>query len=156
MKRKLQFITVFLLSMMFSLNIMAQDLMITGVADGPLTGGLPKVLEIYAINDVADLSAYTVKKQTNENTDWSGDYNLTGSATAGDFVYVVYVGGDMLNFTDFFENSLTPEESAVINLNGDDRVGILMLLMHWLIFLEKKMLMGQIQIGNGKTAGRIV
>jgi hypothetical protein len=124
MKRKLQFITVFLLSMMFSLNIMAQDLMITGVADGPLTGGLPKVLEIYAINDVADLSAYTVKKQTNENTDWSGDYNLTGSATAGDFVYVVYVGGDMLNFTDFFENSLTPEESAVINLNGDDRVGI--------------------------------
>jgi predicted extracellular nuclease len=102
----------------------AQDLMITGVADGPLTGGLPKVLELYAVNDVADLSAYTVKKQTNESTDWTGDLALSGSASAGDFIYVVYVDGDMANFNGFFENSIIAIESNVINLNGNDRVGL--------------------------------
>lgn len=50
-----------LLSFGLTLNLTAQDLMITGVFDGPLTGGSPKVLELYAVNDIADMSVYTVK-----------------------------------------------------------------------------------------------
>jgi len=124
MKRKLQFIGVFLLSMMLSLNIMAQDIMITGVADGPLPYGLPKVIEIYVVNDVADLSVYTVKKQTNESLEWTSPLNLSGSATAGDFIYITK-GGET-DFNGFFENSIVPfdDDAQVINLNGDDRVGI--------------------------------
>ena len=36
----------------------AQDLVITGVVDGPLTGGTPKAIEFCALNDIPDLSAY--------------------------------------------------------------------------------------------------
>ncbi|MBN2776782.1 MAG: choice-of-anchor J domain-containing protein [Bacteroidales bacterium] len=105
------------------LIINAQDLMITGIGDGPLTGGEPKVLELYVVNDIPDLSAYTIKNQTNANTSWTGAYTLSGSATAGDFIYVTIVDGTP-NFNAFFENTLTPLENGVINLNGDDRVAI--------------------------------
>ena len=115
---------VILLSFMATLNLTAQDLMITGVFDGPLTGGTPKVLELYAVNDIADLSVYTVKNQTNANTTWGNSFALSGSATSGDYIYVVYVDGNMSNFNDYFANSLTPPEANVINLNGDDRIGL--------------------------------
>ena len=32
------------------------DLIITGVIDGPLTGGTAKAVELYALNNIADLS----------------------------------------------------------------------------------------------------
>ena len=34
----------------------ASDLIISGVYDGPLTGGTPKGVELYVLNDIADLS----------------------------------------------------------------------------------------------------
>ncbi len=34
------------------------DLIITGVVDGPLTGGIPKAVEFFVVNNVADLSIY--------------------------------------------------------------------------------------------------
>ena len=34
-----------------------QDMVISGAFDGPLTGGTPKLVEIYVVNDI------TVKKQ---------------------------------------------------------------------------------------------
>ena len=37
------------------------DLIITGVIDGPLSGGLPKAVEFFVINNIADLSAYTIE-----------------------------------------------------------------------------------------------
>ena len=36
----------------------AQDLVISGVIDGDLSGGLPKAIEFYAINAIPDLSIY--------------------------------------------------------------------------------------------------
>ena len=36
--------------------VMAQDLLISGVMDGPLSGGLPKVVELYVVNNIPDLS----------------------------------------------------------------------------------------------------
>lgn len=101
----------------------SQDLIITGVFDGPLTGGSPKVLEMYAINDIADLSLYTVQNQTNANITWGSDFALSGAATAGDFIYVVNTG-QTADFNTYFANSITPLESSVVNLNGDDRLAI--------------------------------
>ena len=54
-----------LLLMAASPTVMASDLVITGVVDGPLTGGLPKAVEVYVVNDVADLSAYGVGSANN-------------------------------------------------------------------------------------------
>ena len=39
------------------------DLVITGVVDGPLAGGLPKAIELYVANDIPDLSIYGVDLQ---------------------------------------------------------------------------------------------
>ena len=33
----------------------ATSLIITGVIDGPLSGGTPKAVELYAFNDISDL-----------------------------------------------------------------------------------------------------
>eukprot|EP00984_Skeletonema_dohrnii_P010390 scaffold4046_cov78-Skeletonema_dohrnii-CCMP3373.AAC.1 len=35
-------------------------LIITGVIDGPRSGGLPKAVELYATSDIPDLSSYGV------------------------------------------------------------------------------------------------
>ncbi len=34
------------------------SLVITGVIDGPLSGGVPKAVEFYVLNDIPDLSVY--------------------------------------------------------------------------------------------------
>jgi hypothetical protein len=115
---------LFILSIGFTFNLSAQDLMITGIADGPLSGGTPKVIELYVINDIADLSVYTLKRQTNDNTSWVNNLELSGSASAGDFLYII--GGDQTGFNDFFENTITPLaiNEQVAQNNGNDRVGI--------------------------------
>jgi plastocyanin len=41
------------------------DLLISGVFDGPLPGGQPKGIELYVINDIADLSVYGVGSANN-------------------------------------------------------------------------------------------
>lgn len=46
-------------------NPVVADLMIAGVFDGPLPGGLPKVVELYAVNDIPDLSIYGLGTATN-------------------------------------------------------------------------------------------
>ncbi|MDH3806848.1 MAG: hypothetical protein OEU90_15455, partial [Gammaproteobacteria bacterium] len=49
-----------LLLMAASPSATASDLVITGVVDGPLSGGVPKAIELCVLNDVADLSAYGI------------------------------------------------------------------------------------------------
>ena len=41
------------------------SLVITGVYDGPLTGGVPKGIELYVTADIADLSVYGVGAANN-------------------------------------------------------------------------------------------
>ncbi len=122
-KINLMSLFVILLTFGLNLNIMAQDLLITGLVDGPLSGGKPKTIELYAINDIADLSVYTVKLQSNASTDWSNPLNLEGTATAGDFIYIVK-NGQTAEFNTFFNNTLVPNESSVAGFNGDDRIAI--------------------------------
>ena len=38
-------------------------MILTGVLDGPLPGGLPKAIEIYVINDIPDISTYGIESQ---------------------------------------------------------------------------------------------
>ena len=62
MKTSLSLLTAGILSA-FSAN--ASDLVISGVIDGPLTGGIPKAVELYVVNDIADLSVYGIGTANN-------------------------------------------------------------------------------------------
>lgn len=65
------------------------QLIISGVIDGPLAGGLPKAMELYALEDIDDLSAYGVDSANNGGG--SGGvpvFFLSGNVSAGDYVYV--------------------------------------------------------------------
>lgn len=65
------------------------DLVITGVVDGPLTGGLPKAVELHVVNDIPDLSIYGVGSANNGGGTDGQEFAFPAiSATAGDFLYL--------------------------------------------------------------------
>jgi hypothetical protein len=96
------------------------DLVITGIIDAPRTGGLPKAIEIYVVNSVADLSIYKVQSYANGGTTPSAPLALTGSATAGQYLYVA---SESTEFTAYFGFAPTATGSA-LNVNGDDVVAL--------------------------------
>lgn len=71
------------------------DLVITGVVDGPLAGGLPKAVELYVANDIPDLSIYGAGSANNGNPSTGPEFTFPAiAATAGDFVYLATEGLD--------------------------------------------------------------
>ena len=105
--------------------VINSDLIITGIMDGPLSGGTPKALEIYAINDVADISSYTVQFAGNG----SATYNVAAQLpaiglNAGDFYYVTT---DSTQFYAYLGFSADQKGGAYPNglyINGDDHVAL--------------------------------
>ncbi|OZC03872.1 CHRD domain-containing protein [Rubricoccus marinus] len=95
------------------------DLVITGVADGPLSGGTPKVLELYAINDIPDLSVYGVAVAANGNASSGAPSFMLGAdaASAGDYIYVATETEQFNNFFGF-----EPDYTGSLFINGDDAV----------------------------------
>ncbi|WP_053992763.1 T9SS type A sorting domain-containing protein [Mangrovimonas sp. TPBH4] len=110
--KKIYFL-VFTLTTMLSFG---QDMVISGVFDGPLSGGLPKVVELYVINDVADLSLYGFGSANNGDGTDDAEITLSGSATAGEYLYIA---SDDTSVMDYF--GITPDfVSDAANVNGDD------------------------------------
>ncbi len=103
----------------------AQSPILTAILDGPCTGGLPKVLEIYAAGTV-DFTQFTLENQTNANTTWGAPQDLSALGTrTNEFVYII--NGEVSSATSEYStivagNSLS---SGTVNLNGDDRVRII-------------------------------
>ena len=102
-------------------------LLITAVFDGPLSGGTPKGVELYATDDIADLSAYGIGGANNGGGTDGVEFILSGSALSGDYIYVVSTGGED-EFQTFFELDpaaasypLTFTTSAMF-INGDDAI----------------------------------
>lgn len=93
-------------------------LIITGVIDGPRSGGLPKAIELFATTDIADLSIYNVETPNNGAAATGAEYALSGSATAGSYLWVA---SEAPGFTTYFGFAPT-FVSAVANINGDDNV----------------------------------
>lgn len=96
------------------------DLVLTAVVDADLPGGLPKALEFYVLNDIADLSTYGIGSVSNgSGTTVIPEYNFpTDVATAGDYIYVSL---DSLNFDNFF--GFAPDYvSNVVGINGNDAI----------------------------------
>lgn len=94
------------------------DLLITGVLDGDLPGGLPKAIELYAINDIADLSVYALGAANNGGGTDGEETFLSGSAMAGDYIYVA---SENVEFANFFGFGPDFTGSAAF-INGDDAV----------------------------------
>jgi len=101
--------------------VTGSDLVITGIVDGPLSGGVPKAIEIYVVNAVADLSVYSVANANN-----GGTFTLTPfvfpavAAAAGSRIYLA---SEVPGFTAYF--GFAPNyTSNVVNINGDDVVGL--------------------------------
>ncbi|MCC1483046.1 T9SS type A sorting domain-containing protein [Winogradskyella immobilis] len=93
-----------------------QDMLISGAFDGPLSGGLPKLVEIYVINDIADLSVYGFGSANNGGGTDGEELTFAGSANAGDFIYITSEGPSVMTYfgvtADYIDSSA--------NINGDD------------------------------------
>ncbi len=95
------------------------NLMITGVIDGPLSGGVPKAIELYAVSTVGNLSDYSLGSANNGGgTDGEEFMFPAGGIAQGTFIYVA---SDSIAFETFFgfkPDFVTP--AALIN--GDDAI----------------------------------
>ncbi|MGA1622955.1 MAG: ExeM/NucH family extracellular endonuclease, partial [Synechocystis sp.] len=94
------------------------NLIITGVIDGPLSGGTPKAIELYALADIADLSIYGIEAANNGAASTGSEFTLSGSATAGQYLYIA---SEDINFNTFFGFNPTFVD-GVANINGDDAI----------------------------------
>jgi hypothetical protein len=98
---------------------LSQDLILTGVIDGPLTGGIPKAIEIYVNSNVADMSACGMGSANNGGGSDGEEFTFPGGpATAGTFIYVA---SESTGFNDFF--GFSPDHtSSAASINGDDAI----------------------------------
>lgn len=95
------------------------SLVLTAVYDGPLGGGTPKGVEIYVLQDVADLSLYGIGSANNGGGTDGQEFTFPAvSATAGTFIYV---SQEATEFTNFF--GFAPDYTdGSMGINGDDAV----------------------------------
>ena len=99
------------------------SLVITGIIDGPLSGGTPKAIELYVLDDIQDLSLFGVSSVSNGNgTNGSTvEYNFPADAvTAGTYIYLSQASDDT-NFQAFFGFASTYQNN-VLSVNGDDSI----------------------------------
>ncbi|QDT00846.1 PEP-CTERM sorting domain-containing protein [Adhaeretor mobilis] len=98
------------------------SLLISGVYDGPLPGGDPKGVELYATADIADLSLYGIGSANNgDGTDGVEATLPAGSLSAGDFYYVANAAdGDFTQWFGFAPDFVAP--GGAVNHNGDDAI----------------------------------
>ncbi len=96
-------------------------LLITGVFDGPLSGGQPKAIELYAQDSISDLSIYAVGSANNGGgtTAPLGEFSLPSQAvSSGTFIYITSDSADFVTYFGFSADF----EDAVAFINGDDAV----------------------------------
>jgi len=95
------------------------DLIVTAVFDATLSGGTPKGVEIYVINDVPDMSIYGIGSANNGGGTDGEEFTFpVVSATAGDFIYV---SSDSSQFNVFFGFD-SDYVSSALAINGDDAI----------------------------------
>ncbi|MEM7581754.1 MAG: Ig-like domain-containing protein [Acidobacteriota bacterium] len=95
----------------------AQDLIITGAIDGPLSGGIPKAVELYAVNSIPDLSIYGFGSANNGGGTDGEEFTFPAvPVAAGTFMYLA---SESTAFTSFFGFAPDFTDSSA-NVNGDD------------------------------------
>lgn len=102
-----------------ALSAHASDIVISGVIDGPLTGGIPKAVELYVVNDISDLSRCGIGSANNgEGSDGEEFTFPADSMVAGNYIYVASESTQFSNFLGFEPNYT----SGAANINGNDAI----------------------------------
>jgi len=118
--KKIYFLLSAVMIFIISGGYAQSDLIITGVIDADLSGGQPKAIEFYVVNDIPDLSIYAFGSANNGGGSDGPEFIFPmESATAGDFLYVSASDGS--EFQTFF--GFAPDYlSTAAGINGDDAV----------------------------------
>ncbi|KQC09896.1 MAG: hypothetical protein APR54_03495 [Candidatus Cloacimonas sp. SDB] len=96
------------------------QLIITGVIDGPLTGGIPKAVELYVTSDIADLSIYGIGCANNGGGTDGEEFTFPEvTATEGDFIYLATESDSFNSWFGFFPDYI---DGSATNVNGDDAI----------------------------------
>lgn len=99
-------------------TLASAQLVITGVFDGPLDGGLPKGVELVALEDIADLSQFGLGSANNGGGTDGEEFTFPAvSVTAGTFLYLA---SEEAGFTSFFGFAPDYVDSYAAGTNGDD------------------------------------
>lgn len=121
--KKNYFFTI-LLAFFITLTQYSQDLIITGVFDGSLSGGTPKGAELYAINAIPDLSIYGIGSANNGGGTDGVEFTFPADQiSAGTFIYVTANTDEFMAFFGFAANY---DVGSAISINGDDAVELFM------------------------------
>ena len=101
------------------------DLLLTGIFDGDLSGGLPKGVEIFVTDDVADLSIYGLGAANNGGGTDGEEFTFDSvSVSAGTYIYIIT---SLDGFNTWFGADV-PADALVIDgvgaasINGDDAI----------------------------------
>jgi len=111
------------LSLMFSAGLLfgQNNLVITAVYDGPLSGGFPKGIELYATDAIADLSTYGIGVANNGGGTDGQEYTFPADAiAAGEYLYITPDAAGFMTFFGFAANYI----DNIMNVNGDDPIEI--------------------------------
>ena len=107
------------LGLAFMTSAASAELVITGVFDGPLSGGTPKGVEVYVLEDIADLSQYGIGSANNGGGTDGNEFSFPAdSVSAGTFIYVSSEASNFEAYFGFAPNYTT----GVMGINGDDAV----------------------------------
>jgi hypothetical protein len=96
-------------------------LLISGIFDGPLSGGTPKYVEFVAIDDISDLSIYGFGSSSNGGGTQGEEY--TFPAVSVDKGTYIHVTSDSAKFADFFGfNATYVTSGGALFINGNDAI----------------------------------
>lgn len=93
-------------------------MIITGVIDGPLSSGLPKIIELKASADIPEISIYGVGSANNGGAGGVVELPLTGSDTANDHLYIATEETGPQTYLGVNPNFI----GAAASVNGDDAI----------------------------------
>lgn len=98
------------------------DVIITGIMDGPLSGGTPKAIELY-VDGTVDFAGYSFLRSSNGGS-WGTTTDISSLGTVTDsFVYLVGSGSSVSSFQNIFGTSgdfANMFVSGNVSLNGND------------------------------------
>ena len=100
-------------------NLTTTCLAITGVIDGPLPGGTPKAIEMYAACDVADLSTYGIGIANDGGGTDGEEIALSGSASEGQFLYIA---SESVKFQEWFNFAPDVVNAGLSDIDGNDAI----------------------------------
>lgn len=101
----------------------ASNLMISGIGDGPLSGGQPKFVELYAAGPVADLGVYGLESVNNGGGIGMPEYTFPAGVSVAQGTYI-YITGDAAAFSSFFGFAADYVDAASTSINGDDAIAL--------------------------------